>query len=679
MSLPPTMRAITISGYGSPEVLTESTLPTPTLSNSDTSSVIVKVEAAGVNPVDYKVRQGDMAAVVSLPIPNAVLGIDYAGTVVEVGSAVKGIKVGDRVYGKTAGIKGFGTYAEYVKVSTVVDVVVKRPEGVSAQQAAGVGLKVEENKGKEVLVNGASGGVGIFAVQIAKILGAKVVAVASGKNKDFVTKTLGADDSTCFTMQLEWMKARTGTWHRHFEAGGLFAASAPASHGPVSVGALAGMVGTIAGEPSFPNVAKWIEEGKVKLFTTVELPLSDVKKAHELSASGRTVGKIVLFKGIDTLMEKLTTLPVGYKTFASTAIPDSMQPVIETYAERTRLWSALFADVDPDLILIDFFAEAALDTAAMEGYNFGVLGMVGFKGFLTEWFIPSIMNPVSQETWGSGLLRAVTSADMVRVLGPAVVPVETALNAVKKKVWGQAVPSWQEIAANHLYLSVSHQPAFECESCEIFERIGIYEKRLIYVSFGSGASGFQDIVARLFAGINLVLQNHADVHVLWSCKESYSTAILESQVSPDNRDRIQVLPWLAQRGVLEHSVTKVFITHGGLSSIHESVFGGVPMLLIPLFGDQPLNAIHVQDAGIGVRIKDKLTFVPSEVLDAVDSILNAPPGSARLRYKDERGCSPEFSHDKVQKMKWMARMSSESSLLFAANTIETVARVGVII
>ncbi|KAJ3283455.1 hypothetical protein HDU79_009076 [Rhizoclosmatium sp. JEL0117] len=418
----------------------------------------------------------------------------------------------------------------------------------------------------------------------------------------------------------------------------------------------------------------------------------------------RSIGDSVSFKGIDTLMEKLTTLPVGYKTFASTAIPDSMQPVIETYAERTRLWSALFADVDPDLILIDFFAEAALDTAAMEGYNFGILGMVGFKGFLTEWFIPSIMNPVSQETWmESGLLRAVTSADMVRVLGPAVVPVETALNAVKKKVWGQAVPSWQEIAANHLYLSVStpglrpaqklppnvvavgpflkpftldeSQPS-NASLAKYLNQLESTSKRLIYVSFGSGASGFQDIVARLFAGINLVLQNHADVHVLWSCKESYSTAILESQVSPDTLDRIQVLPWIAQRAVLEHSVTKVFITHGGLSSIHESVFGGVPMLLIPLFGDQPLNAIHVQDAGIGVRIKDKLTFVPSEVLDAVDSILNAPPGSARLRYKDERGCSPEFSHDKVQKMKWMARMSSKSSLLFAANTIETVARVG---
>ncbi|KAJ3283456.1 hypothetical protein HDU79_009077 [Rhizoclosmatium sp. JEL0117] len=346
MSLPPTMRAITISGYGSPDVLTESTLPTPTLSNSDTSSVIVKVEAAGVNPVDYKVRQGDMAAVVSLPIPNAVLGIDYAGTVVEVGSAVKGIKVGDRVYGKTAGIKGFGTYAEYVKVSTVADVVVKRPEGVSAQQAAGVGvcaltayvglvtygglsLKVEENKGKEVLVNGASGGVGLFAVQIAKILGAKVVAVASGKNKDFVTKTLGADEFVDYTAKpLKDQLTTKNQFDVFYDAvgmdegknwdlaqtilkpGGLFAASAPASHGPVSVGALAGMVGTIAWRAisssrkykfitslpvdQFPNVAKWIEEGKVKLFTTVELPLSDVKKAHELSASGRTVGKIVL-------------------------------------------------------------------------------------------------------------------------------------------------------------------------------------------------------------------------------------------------------------------------------------------------------------------------------------------------------------------------------------------------
>ncbi|KAI9337586.1 quinone oxidoreductase, partial [Obelidium mucronatum] len=334
-----------IKKYGGPEVLEEASLPAPTLLPSDASSVIVKVSHAGVNPVDYKVRQGDVSLIVNLQFP-AILGIDYAGTIAAVGSAVTGFKVGDAVYGKTAGVDGKGVYAEYVKLSTVTDVVVPLPKNVLPEQAAGVGvtastayvglvtynalsLNAEENKGKKVLVIGASGGVGIFTVQIAKLLGAHVTAVASAKNKDFVVSQLGADAFVDYTAKpiaeqfteknyfdviydtvggdegKNWELAQT-----ILKPNGLFVTSAASHHGPVTVGSMAGIVGSMAWRgltnsrkykfifslpvDQFPNVAKWIEEGKLKLFTTVTLPLADVKKAHEMSASGRTVGKIVL-------------------------------------------------------------------------------------------------------------------------------------------------------------------------------------------------------------------------------------------------------------------------------------------------------------------------------------------------------------------------------------------------
>ncbi|KAJ3013625.1 UNVERIFIED_CONTAM: hypothetical protein HDU68_000617 [Siphonaria sp. JEL0065] len=344
-AIPSTSRAITINAYGGPEVLTEASVPTPTLLEpADAESVIIKISHAGVNPVDYKARQGDLSFMAKLPFP-AILGIDYAGTIAAVGSKVSTFKVGDSVYGKTAGVNGKGVYAEYAKLSTITDLIHPLPTNVPPEQAAGVGvvaltayvglvkygalsLKQEENKGKKVLVIGASGGVGIFAVQIAKLLGAHVTAIASGKNKDFVA-ALGADVFVDYTVKpLPELLTQKDEFDVIYDSiggdegknwdlaqiilkpNGFFVTPAAPSHGPVTAGAIAGMVGTLAwrgltnsrkykfihGLPitEFPQVGKWIEERKLKLFTIVVLPLGEVKKAHELSASGRTVGKIVL-------------------------------------------------------------------------------------------------------------------------------------------------------------------------------------------------------------------------------------------------------------------------------------------------------------------------------------------------------------------------------------------------
>ncbi|KAJ3062158.1 hypothetical protein HDU98_001950 [Podochytrium sp. JEL0797] len=346
-ALPETMRAVAINAYGGTEVLEQTTLPTPTLQHNhfDAMAVIVKVKAAGINPVDYKVRQGDMAAVLGLTFP-AVLGIDYAGVVVAVGENVKSVKVGDEVYGKTGAIKGKGAYAEYIKVHTVEDIVVPRPDNITPEQAAGVGVVAltayiglvtyaglslfeEENKDKQVLVIGASGGVGIFAVQIAKLLGANVTAIASAKNKEFVTRELGADQFIDYTSSpLESQLTQPDQFDVIFDTvgmdegkywdlaqlimkpHGLFVTSAGPTKGPVTITGLASFVATIAWRAvsnsrrfkfvsalsvdQFPNLATWIKEGGLKLFTTVTLPFEEVQKAHEMSASGRTVGKIVL-------------------------------------------------------------------------------------------------------------------------------------------------------------------------------------------------------------------------------------------------------------------------------------------------------------------------------------------------------------------------------------------------
>ncbi|KAJ3093824.1 hypothetical protein HDU97_008949 [Phlyctochytrium planicorne] len=348
IEIPKTSKAVVLHTYGGPETLSYETIDTPTLLPTvDDFSVIVKIEAAGVNPVDYKLARGDIAAVKALKFP-AILGIDYAGKVVAVGPKVVGIDVGEEVYGKTATPDGKGAYAEYLKVSVKTDLVVKRPAHLSAVQAAGVGVvaltayvgivtygglsatDLDANAKKNVLIVGASGGVGSWGVLIAKKLGAKVTAIASGKNKDFVLHTLKADrfiDYTSapleqqLTVENEFDVVLDGVggdgyWQlcqKILKPAGLFStAVGPTEHGgKVTIGAVAGMVGGllwkgvtssrkyrfISGLPvaDFRQLEQWFQEkGAFPAIPTTTLALQDAGKAHELSASHRTVGKIVL-------------------------------------------------------------------------------------------------------------------------------------------------------------------------------------------------------------------------------------------------------------------------------------------------------------------------------------------------------------------------------------------------
>ncbi|TPX42856.1 hypothetical protein CcCBS67573_g10486 [Chytriomyces confervae] len=344
--VPATMQAITFSKYGDSSVLEHGNVATPLLSDKDTHCILVRVHAAGVNPADYKVRKGDMATMVKMHFP-AIPGLDYAGVVAAVHSGYSGLlKVGDRVYGKTGEMQDKGAYAQYIKLDTKLDLVVPLPENVSFNDAGGVAVvaltayvglvpygglskNVAENAGRRVLVIGASGGVGMFVVQMAKLLGAHVTAVASGKNKDFVVNTLKADTFVDYTLAplAEQLPAKNefdviydavaGDDGKNWELAqtilkpsGLFVSPVPPFDGPVSVGNMTSMMGTLAWRAvsssrrykfissipvsDFPVVAQWIAKGSLKLVTSLALPLAEARRAQELSETGRTVGKIVL-------------------------------------------------------------------------------------------------------------------------------------------------------------------------------------------------------------------------------------------------------------------------------------------------------------------------------------------------------------------------------------------------
>lgn len=192
------MEAILYRCYGSPEVLALEKVEKP--SPGDTE-VLVRTEAASVNPLDWHYMRGApylMRLGSGFGSPKDIrLGVDFAGTIEAVGSKVTKFQVGDRVFGG-----GAGAFAEYVLVSVDRGIVLI-PDGVSFEQAASMPIagltalqalhdKGDLQPGQKVLINGASGGVGTFAVQIAKSMGAEVHGVCSTRNVELV-QSLGAD------------------------------------------------------------------------------------------------------------------------------------------------------------------------------------------------------------------------------------------------------------------------------------------------------------------------------------------------------------------------------------------------------------------------------------------------------------------------------------------------------
>jgi NADPH:quinone reductase-like Zn-dependent oxidoreductase len=196
------MRAVAISGFGPPSKVQFTDVPMPSCEPND---VVVKVAAAGVNPVDWKECEGHLQAFYTNYPDPWVIGYDAAGTIHTVGGNVKGYKPGDRVvvFSDRRDNGHNGTFAEYVRVAS--DAVAHVPPSVDLVDAAAIpvaGLtgyqilfrphKAGLKAGDSVLIHGASGGVGSYAVQFAKARGIHVAATCSAKNVDYV-KSLGAD------------------------------------------------------------------------------------------------------------------------------------------------------------------------------------------------------------------------------------------------------------------------------------------------------------------------------------------------------------------------------------------------------------------------------------------------------------------------------------------------------
>jgi NADPH:quinone reductase-like Zn-dependent oxidoreductase len=304
------MKAVKINQYGDESVLdyTDVERPAP-----KADEVLVKVHIAAVNPVDWKIRDG-LGEMFGLKLP-IILGCEIAGTIDSVGGDVEEFKKGDAVYGYIG--SHTGGYAEYTIAKA--DEIVLKPASLDFENAASIAVGAltswqaifdlaNLNSGQRILVTGASGGVGSMAVQLAKAKGAFVTGTASGKNEELV-RSLGADQFIDYTKQkfeeivkdvdVVFDTVGGDTLERAFQTlkkGGFLVTTIqpPPAEKAKEFGVKAAMVAAHTSAKQLAEINQLIEEGKLKTHVGTVLPLAEVKKAHVLSESGGTRGKIVL-------------------------------------------------------------------------------------------------------------------------------------------------------------------------------------------------------------------------------------------------------------------------------------------------------------------------------------------------------------------------------------------------
>src|SRR5437867_11648797 len=308
----PMMKAIVIHEFGGAEVLKYEDAPRPEPKENE---VLIRVIAAGVNPVDGMVRAG-MFAKHSKNAFSMIPGYDVAGIVEKTGAKLEKYKPGDAVYAYI-GLKEGGGYAEYA-VATDKEVSPK-PKSLTFEEAAAVPLAAETawqalfdtaklSAGQTVLIHGGSGGVGSFAIQFAKARGAKVFATASTPNQDLL-KQLGADVAIDYTktkfediakdvdVVLDSVGKDTLARSYGVVKNGGFVATLVAEPDQAELDKYGIRGASIAVEPNASELAeitKLIEEKKIKPIVSQVLPLTEAVKAQEQAATHHTRGKIVL-------------------------------------------------------------------------------------------------------------------------------------------------------------------------------------------------------------------------------------------------------------------------------------------------------------------------------------------------------------------------------------------------
>ncbi|EJQ13172.1 NADPH:quinone reductase [Bacillus cereus] len=329
------MKAMVIDKYGKvPMHMTE--VPTPEINEYE---VLAEIHAASINPIDFKIRDGKVKLLLKYKMP-LILGNDFSGVIVKVGTKVTQFKVGDEIYARPRKNK-IGTFAEYIAIHE--DDIALKPKNLTFEEAASIPLVgltsyqalhdiMQLQKGQKILIHAGSGGVGTFAIQLAKIMGATVATTASEAGENLV-KSLGADEiinykkekfedilknydavfdtlgGTTLEKSFDIIKSEgnivsvSGMPNARFgkEFGSGFFKTLLFSLASKKLTALEkkhnAQYSFLFMKPSGDQlriIAKYIESGQIKPIIDRIFPFEDTQKAMEYSESGRAKGKIIV-------------------------------------------------------------------------------------------------------------------------------------------------------------------------------------------------------------------------------------------------------------------------------------------------------------------------------------------------------------------------------------------------
>lgn len=307
-----TMKAVRMHRYGGPEVLVYEDVPRPQAGQGE---VLVRVHAAAINPVDWKIREGYGKDRIGHKLP-LIPGWDVSGVVEDVGPGVTRLKAGDEVYSRPD-VSRDGAYAEYIVIDEPL--VALKPKSIDHVHAAGIPLAgmtawqslletAQLAAGQTVLIHAASGGVGSFAVQLAKWKGAHVIGTASAANHDFL-RDLGVDEVIDYkTTRFEDVvhdadvvldtiggDTQKRSWQVLKKGGMLVSLLEPPSQEEAKAhGVRQAHVFMQPRLERLQEIARVVDDGKLKCFVDTVLPLSEARRAQELSQTGHARGKIVL-------------------------------------------------------------------------------------------------------------------------------------------------------------------------------------------------------------------------------------------------------------------------------------------------------------------------------------------------------------------------------------------------
>jgi NADPH:quinone reductase-like Zn-dependent oxidoreductase len=303
------MKALLFSEYGGPEVLRVADVEEP---HPGPGQIRIAVRAAGVNAIDWKARSGMLREVMPATFP-VIDGREAAGIVDEVGPEVRGVAIGDEVFGFTVG----GAAAEYA----ILDDYAGKPASLSWQEAGGLPVAVETSvrvftvlggvhEGQTLVINGAAGGVGTAAVQLARVRGARVIGTASEPNHEFL-RSLGAEPTTYAEGLVERVRAlapdgidlafdtagKGGMRDLISLTGDPARVATIADFSAAALGVKVTGGGDLRATEALGEAAALIEAGRLRVPVARTFTFAQAADAHRISEDGHVRGKLILIPG----------------------------------------------------------------------------------------------------------------------------------------------------------------------------------------------------------------------------------------------------------------------------------------------------------------------------------------------------------------------------------------------